>query len=135
MSGGAWEHVAAYINNGSESLNSYGSSVLNGVAKTKEVYESVTSTGENTELEDYAMAANRYGDAIYEISVCSTTRRGVWYEEYTSYPYENMPFFAHGGDYRSTTLAGIFAFAGGSGEGETISEWIYTSFRPVLVVL
>ena len=35
MSGGAWEYVAAYVNNGDFNLKNYGSSLVNGDAKTR----------------------------------------------------------------------------------------------------
>ena len=38
MSGGAWEYVAAYVDNGDSNLTSYGSSLVNGDAKVKNVY-------------------------------------------------------------------------------------------------
>ena len=36
--GGAWEYVAAYVDNGDSNLTSYGSSLVNGDAKVKNVY-------------------------------------------------------------------------------------------------
>ena len=53
MSGGAWEYVAAYVNNGNSSLTSYGSSLVNGDA----VYE--TSANGNTSNGSW------YGDYSY----------------------------------------------------------------------
>ena len=35
MSGGAWEYVAGYVNNGNSSLTSYGSSLVNGTQKRR----------------------------------------------------------------------------------------------------
>lgn len=38
MSGGAWEKVAAYVDNGNSNLTSNGSSLINGESYTKDVY-------------------------------------------------------------------------------------------------
>ena len=43
MSGGAWEYVAGYVNNGHGNLTNYGSSLVNGDAKTKNVYSKASS--------------------------------------------------------------------------------------------
>ena len=68
MSGGAWEYTAAYVNNGSTRLTSYGSSLVNGANKYKDVYSPAAREGQ---VENYSVstpANGHYGDAVYETS-------------------------------------------------------------------
>ena len=127
MSGGAWERTAAYVNNGNSSLTSYGSSLVNGEAKTKNVYTKA-STDNNTN--NYNQNAGIYGDAVYETSGAGNTSNGSWYADYSHFPYSSGPFFYRGGDCFLTTGAGVFCFTSGDGGwGGGVS------FRPVLVAL
>ena len=126
MSGGAWEYVAGYVNNGNGNLTSYGSSLVNGAAKTKNVY-SKASTDNATN--NYNANSGKYGDAVYETST-SGSGSTSWYGDYSNFPYTSNPFFGRGGDYNGGTNAGVFFFDGYNGGGD-----IYDSFRPVLVAL
>ena len=126
MSGGAWEYVAGYVNNGNGNLTSYGSSLVNGDAKTKNVYTKA-STDNNTN--NYNQNASKYGDAVYETSANGNTSNGSWYGDYSSFPYTSNPFFVRGGGYFNGSYAGVFAFSNDNGIGSSIS------FRPVLVAL
>lgn len=94
MSGGAWEYVAGYVNNGNGNLTSYGSSLVNGDAKTKNVYTKA-STDNNTN--NYNQNASKYGDAVYETSANGNTSNGSWYGDYSYFPYTSYPFFTRGG--------------------------------------
>ena len=126
MSGGAWEYVAGYVNNGNSSLTSYGSSLVNGAAKTKNVY-SKASTDNNTN--NYNANSSKYGDAVYETST-SGSGSTSWYGDYSYFPDTSYPFFGRGGDYDNGTNAGVFCFNGTSG-----NSYSDGSFRPVLVAL
>ena len=128
MSGGAWEYVAGYVNNGNGNLTSYGSSLVNGDAKTKNVYTKA-STDNNTN--NYNQNASKYGDAVYETSANGNTSNGSWYGDYSTFPDASAPFFIRGGDCDDGSYAGVFAF-NSSGGGDYYS---YISFRPVLVAL
>ena len=130
MSGGAFEYVAAYVNNGDSALTSYGSSLANGDAKTKNVY----AKGDDTRLGNYNANTSKYGDAIYETS--SRTYNGIvnsgnssWYSDYSYYPFSNNPFFARGGHYNMESGAGTFCFY-----NLGFTDGAY-SFRPVLIVV
>ena len=127
MSGGAWEYVAAYVNNGNSSLTSYGSSLVNGDAKTKNVY-SKASTDNNTN--NYNANSGKYGDAVYETSANGNTSNGSWYGDYSYFPNTSIPFFKHGGHYNNGTNAGVFFFGSDYGNDYSLS-----SFRPVLIVI
>ncbi len=132
MSGGSWEYVAAYVNNGNGNLTTYGSSLVNGDAKTKNVY---TMGSGDTRLANYNANASKYGDAVYETSSGTYNASGdsnsqSWYADYSSFPYSSYPFFIRGGSYSYTTVAGVFCFGGDSG-----NYYSNVSFRPVLVAL
>ena len=127
MSGGAWEYVAGYVNNGNSSLTSYGSSLVNGDAKTKNVY-SKASSDNNTN--NYNANSGKYGDAVYETSANGNTGNGSWYGDFSSFPNTDWPFFNRGGSCDGGTYAGVFFFGIYYGYGDS-----YGSFRPVLVAL
>lgn len=138
--GGAWEYTASYIENGyikevgtdgainENNRYSYGDVLIKGANKTKYNY-AVASTENATN--NYGMNQNKYGDAIYEVSSNSISNwDDSWNAEFSKFPSTMEPFIIRGGTYGSSTLAGIYAFQGSSGEPAT-----NCSFRPVLVVL
>ena len=127
MSGGAWEYVAGYVNNGRGNLTSYGSSLVNGEAKTKNVY---SKAGSDSYENNYNANSGKYGDAVYETSANGNTSNGSWYGDCSNFPYTSFPFFRRGGRYDDGTLAGVFYFS--SDEGGSYSN---VSFRPVLTAL
>ena len=124
MSGGAWEYVAGYVNN--SYTTSYGSSLVNGDAKTKNVY-SKASTDNNTN--NYNANSSKYGDAVYETST-SGSGSTSWYGDYSIFPNSSVPFFYRGGGYSNGTYAGVFYFNNYDG-----NSYGSISFRPVLVAL
>ena len=126
MSGGAWEYVAGYANNGHGNLTSYGSSLVNGDAKTKNVYSKGSS---DNATDNYNANSSKYGDAVYETSASGSSSTS-WYGDYSDFPYTSDPFFIRGGYYYNGTVAGVFYFY--NNYGNSFSGY---SFRPVLVVL
>ena len=127
MSGGAWEYVAAYVNNGNSNLTNYGSSLVNGDAKTKNVYSKGSSDSRDN---NYSANSGKYGDAVYETSANGNSSSSSWYGDYSYFPYTSYPFFLRGGTYYNGTNARVFYF--GSDNGVGYSTY---SFRPVLVAL
>ena len=127
MSGGAWEYVAGYVNNGNSSLTSYGSSLVNGDAKTKNVYSKGSSDSRDN---NYSANSGKYGDAVYETSANGNSSSSSWYGDYSYFPNTSNPFFARGGSYNSGTGAGVFYFNDHNG-----TSYSSLSFRPVLVAL
>ena len=126
MSGGAWEYVAAYVNNGNGNLTNYGSSLVNGDPKTKNVYtKASTDSYEN----NYQQNKGVYGDAVYETST-SGSGTTSWYGDYSNFPDTSAPFFVRGGYYSNGSRAGVFYFNDSSGNSRSSY-----SFRPVLVAL
>ena len=126
MSGGAWEYVAGYVNNGHGNLTNYGSSLVNGDAKTKNVYSKASSDSYEN---NYNANSSKYGDAVYETST-SGSGSTSWYGDYSDFPNAGGPFFQRGGHYTGGTDEGVFFFY--NYYGGTSS---YLSFRPVLVAL
>ena len=127
MSGGAWEYVAAYVNNGNSNLTSYGSSLVNGDAKTKNVYSKGSSDSRDN---NYSANSGKYGDAVYETSANGNSSSSSWYGDYSYFPNTGYPFFVRGGGCNGGTSAGVFYFDDSFG-----NSYSHNSFRPVLVAL
>ena len=127
MSGGAWEYVAGYVNNGDSNLTSYGSSLVNGDAKTKNVYSKGSSDSRDN---NYSANSGKYGDAVYETSANGNSSSSSWYGDYSYFPHTSSPFFLRGGAYGNGTSAGVFYFF--LSVGNSNSNF---SFRPVLAAL
>ena len=127
MSGGAWEYVAGYVNNGDSNLTSYGSSLVNGDAKTKNVYSKGSSDSRDN---NYSANSGKYGDAVYETSANGNSSSSSWYGDYSYFPHTSSPFFLRGGAYGNGTSAGVFYFF--LSVGNSNSNF---SFRPVKVAL
>ena len=120
MSGGNWERVAAYVNNGHDNLKN-GTSLVNGAAKYKNEYTATgTTNGNDSQSGNYdnadpKVATGHYGDAVWETSSASSGQ-GSWYKDYSIFPYAAGPFFNRGGNYNDTSGAGVFYFSRSSGE-------------------
>ena len=127
MSGGAWEYVAAYVNNGNSNLTNYGSSLVNGDAKTKNVYSKGSSDSRDN---NYSANSGKYGDAVYETSANGNSSSSSWYGDYSYFPYAGGPFFLRGGNCNNGAAAGVFSFLHYNGTSYSLD-----SFRPVLVAL
>ena len=130
MSGGAYEYTAAYVANDNGSLTSNGASLVSGTAYTKDVYTKGSADDRPT---NYAAAASKYGDAVYETSLSSNgtpNRNTSWYSDDSNFPYSTLPFFLRGGSYSYASGAGLFSFYSNIG-----IAYIHYGFRPVLVAL
>ena len=125
MSGGIWERVAAYVNNGHRNLTTNGSSLVNAASKYKNVYTATATDGTDTQEGNYELstpANGCYGDAIYETS--------GWYNDYSTFPRDAGTFFSRGGGYDKSSGSGVFSFTytdGGPYSGD--------GFRVVVPVL
>ena len=126
MSGGAHEYVAAYVNNGDSNLASYGSSLVNGDAKTKNVYVKGST---DDRPNNYDANSSKYGDAVYETGE-NGSDIGSWYYDFSYFPYTWSPFFYRGGNLSDGKIAGVFNFVYISGDSSSS-----VSFRPVLAVI
>ena len=126
MSGGAYEYVAAYVDNGHSNLTTYGQSIINADIKYKDVY---TIGASDSQANNYEANKNKYGDAVHETS-SSYESSNSWYGDYSYMPFSSFPWFLRGGYYDDGADAGAFNF--GSGNGNAFS---YSSFRPVVAPL
>ena len=129
MSGGAWEYVAAYVNNGHSNLTTYGSSLVNAEAKYKDVYSKGSSDSYSNNYAVSTPANGHYGDAVWETSNSGTSTNS-WYSDYSGFPCTSTPFFHRGGGYGNATTAGVFCFNGSGGISSSD-----VSFRIVVPVL
>ncbi len=111
LSGGAWEYVASYYNGGSSLSN--GSSFASQNGTSTEYATAYTGTS--------ASSAYKPGDATYETS--------GWHGDNAVFVYSSSPFFIRGGSNNNGTNAGVFSFAGGSGNSSSSD-----SFRMCLAV-
>lgn len=126
MAGGAWEELAAYIDNeeGRENLNNYGSSLINAPSYAKDVY---SASAEDNRVNNYQANSNRYGDAIWETSN-NGEGSSLWYNSYMDFLHTTSPFLYRGGSYGHVpsiySLGANTGYAGDSRHG----------FRVVLAV-
>ena len=127
MSGGNWERVAAYVNNGHDNLNLYGKSIVEGTTKHKEVYEKGTT---DTQELNYGKTATKYGDAVYETSNGYSSSSASWYSAWADFVHTDSPFFLRGGAYYNMTSAGIFAF--GITTGRVYNDYGFRVAVPIL---
>ena len=123
MSGGKYEYVAAYVNNGSSSLNTYGSSLVSASSYMKDIY----TASKDTSSENYNESSSKYGDALYETS-SDNSGYNSWYDDYSLFPSKDEPFFRRGGAKDDRTHAGVFSFDYSDGD-----EYYASTFRPVLI--
>jgi prepilin-type N-terminal cleavage/methylation domain-containing protein len=124
MSGGAYEYVAAYVENGRETSNAKASSFINANIKYKDVYKITKDSRENA----YIYASTKKGDAIYETSLLYTDY-SAWYNDDSTMPYDIYCWFMRGGYYSSGGSAGLFFFNSNSGN----ASYMY-GFRPILLI-
>ena len=136
MSGGAWEYVAAYVNNSYYTQSGgYAQSLIDSVNAGNTKYADVYSIGSSDSRDNnYAVstpANGYYGDAVWETSSSSASPyTNSWYSDYSYFPSSNCPVFERGGGYDGETRAGVIYFDSMSGiNGRTIS------FRVVVPVL
>ena len=134
MSGGTWERVAAYVNNGSG--KTYGASVIaGGATSTKYATAYVSGETSSTTTDDAKCEANYnpeknkkiYGDAVHETST-KGIENSSWYSDYSYFPGGGGPFFYRGGSLWDGPGAGLFFFSRNNG-----SSNYGNGFRAVLV--
>ena len=144
MAGGAWEHVAAYVDStkGGTVANTYltsetyGKALYDAADKYKDVYKVGTT---DDYLRNYGLSAEKYGDGIFETSVAvgywtsegsQANYRHGWFEDYTHFPFSSAPFFLRGGRYGNGAYAGVYAFVSTVGAAHS-----HRAFRAVLATL
>ncbi len=131
ISGGAYEYVAAYVNNGSSILTTYGKNVYEAEARYKDVYKATSTSGSDSQSGNYNLLTptEKYGDAVYETS-SSYSDSTSWYADHSDFPGSLSPFFERGGGHLSDWAAGLFYFYYNRGNDNS-----GYSFRVVLPVM
>ncbi len=119
MKGGAWEYVAAYVNNGNNSLNN-GNNILSASNKYKDVYNKATSDSAH---DNYLATINKYGDAIWETSTDGSNK--AWYGAASNFINCGSPWLTRGGG-ADGSGPGVFYFGCSAGNAD-----YNLSFRPV----
>ena len=114
MAGGAWEYVAAYIDDESSETEEVGSELTSASSYMKDTYS--------------AYNTKKYGDAIYETS-SSKNYNNSWYNDSSEFSNTRIPFLIRGGQFDDGISGGMFAFFREYGDANST-----ISFRPVLVV-
>ena len=99
MSGGTWEFIAGYINNGNSRLTTNGQALLDAPEEHKNVYDAYDSNGElitsgtDNRANNYDKGMKYiFGDAIYETSSTYSGYKS-WHGDYSYCPYSATPFF------------------------------------------
>lgn len=125
MSGGAFEYVAAYVDNNNENLQN-GANLIDAPEKYSDIYIDGGGIANN-----YSNTSSRYGDAIYETSANSDSPyTSSWYNDYSYFPDTALPFIVRGGFYYAKENAGMFCFGYDIG-----INYAYDGFRIVIPVL
>ncbi len=121
ISGGSWEYVSAYVDNGQAGS---GASIIGSLLKYKDLYTVTTDNGAT----NYSNAAGKKGDSVYEIS---DNINGLysWFGDWNNMPNAGDPWFTRGSRFNDGSAAGAFYFAGYWGGSDS-----RIGFRPVIVV-
>ena len=137
LSGGAWEYVSAYIDNGYYGLADNGGTTSEDLygsnnSKYKTIYpHNSNDDGDDYEerysLDNFSLVYRYRGDALFETSDSGFGNDS--FDNNTAYYLQSdIPYLIRGGDYNSGMGAGIFSYNGYSGASNS-SE----SFRVVLI--
>ena len=111
MSGGAWERIAGYINNGKIE---HGLSVVVGQNKSTKYatvypYSDVGANDDEKSVANYKLNDKIYGDSVRETSNEGSGSTS-WYGNYSSFLGGGSPFFNRGGNYDHGSNAGLSSF-------------------------
>ena len=99
--------------------------MVQGASYTKDIYPIGTS---DTQENNYIVAVNKYGDAVYETS-SNYKGNTSWYSVHSYFPYSTQPFFICGSRYSEGEDTGVFWSSDTDGGG-----YFDSGFRPVLIV-
>ncbi len=128
MSGGSWEFVAAYLNNGN--TNARLTTFKSISEHEKQIYIGDGAATTEGRIENLEANSALYGDAVYE--TCSddaVTGRKAWNTDYTYYIDTTNMFLRRGGSTSTTDYSGTNAFYYATGASSA-----NIGFRPALVV-
>lgn len=125
MSGGAWDYMANYLENGTRDY-------VNDFKTIDKKYQtSYAGTGETNSTEDrtanYEANKNKYGDALWEISN-GANGQCSWNGDHSYFPYFDYSFFVRGGCFAHSKRAGIFYFSSAHGARGSIHSFRVVAF-------
>ncbi len=129
MSGGSYEYVAAYVDNGNDNLSNYAQKLTEAKSNaswTVNVYKKADSESYSA---NYSANNNKYGDAIWETSNNSSASGNSWFLEFSCFPNLGTGVFGRGAYYGYNKLAGLFFLINCGGNGDDNG-----GFRPVLII-
>ncbi len=131
INGGAGEHTAAYVNNGHNNLTRNGLSLVNALAKYKDVYE-VGIPDDNAN--NYAKTVSKKGDALWETSSENgeTYSSSSWNNQNIYIPLGQLPFFSATNSFQFSRNDGLLL--SGIYGSDPLIIFSSTGFRPCLVI-
>lgn len=124
MCGGNWEFVAALPSNNNYNITTNASALMNADVKYRDMY----IASPDSQASNYANAATKYGDAIYETST-SYQGETTWYGGYSYMIYTDQITFVRGGVAMGATYSNQFASNLYAGAASSVH-----GFRPALAV-
>lgn len=132
MAGGAWEYMAAYVDNGGTNANSHKTGLSGkyaNVYKASDMDDKVSTTDTNNKMAqaNYNENSGQKGDAMFETSTAGYGSNS-WGGDYSSFAFGGFPWFIRGCYFYDGSGAGVFAF-------ECLNGWddARSGFRVVLV--
>lgn len=132
MAGGAWEYMAAYVDNGGTNANSHKTGLSGkyaNVYKASDMDDKVSTTDTNNKMAqaNYNENSGQKGDAMFETSTAGYGSTS-WGGDYSSFAFGGFPWFIRGCYFYDGSGAGVFAF-------ERLNGWddARSGFRVVLV--
>ncbi|MEG0282990.1 MAG: hypothetical protein RR662_07445, partial [Clostridia bacterium] len=120
MSGCGWDTMPAYVNGGTLTTGNGQNLITNKDTKYVDVY---AAASRNTKASNYAANADKYGDAIYEVSSNGDSSPRGWSGDYSYFPGSTSPVFYRGGIYLHGGGAGVFAFDSSTGQPHSDHCW------------
>ena len=135
MSGGAWEYVAGYVNNGNSYLTSCGGDLIaeGTPSKFRDVYSVGSSDDPQSNYDVLTPTNGHYGEACFETTFETFTLgyyTDSWYSDYSNCPHGNLPFCVRSGYWGNESFAGVFYWNCHYGREENAG-----GFRAVISVL
>ena len=127
LSGGAWEYISAFINNGYFRAQMYGGTgqgyLLENNLNTKYKTIYVNSANDKGNMQfnsndgnvNYLLNFQKRGDAIYETSI-NGYGNSSWNANASLFPQQDVPFMLRGGDIASGKSCGLFSFNCSTGQ-------------------
>ncbi|MDD4066724.1 MAG: hypothetical protein PHH22_01945 [Clostridia bacterium] len=125
MVGGAIERVAAFLNNGSSSLEEFGSSMYH--EKYADMVDVYYPGNEDTQIANYQMTKQIVGDAVYETSATGNSKTS-WFGSNSGMMNNEYTYFFRGGTgITQEDIVGLFFYSPSSG-----GTYALSGFRTVI---